>query len=340
MRKEHICMKIHVYGVKNEEKEVLQRLGAELDAELSLSDALPSPNSAYDAEGCEGVCVSGEGSVDRLILRCWKNVGIKVMAIRSESHAHVDLEAAGETGIRVCGASVSPASEAEFALLLTLASLRRLPEGVYAGRTLNGKTAVLLGDRETADHVLPLLKAFGCHPAGEPSPEAEEKPQAAETDLVSRVRSMLRPKESAPAAPVNAGAAPCDLVLLLGPCEGENAPCLDAAFFSSLRDGTVLVSVGGEACIDLPALVKALESGRISALGMDLSAPKQSYLPVQTAAAPEREEALRRLRAMDRVFLTENLARRTVDAAEECCRSALDGLIRLLKGKDCPTKLA
>ncbi len=335
-------MKIHVYGVKNEEKEPLQRLSAQLGAELVLSEELPSPNSAYDAEGCEGVCVSGEGKVDRLILRCWKNIGVKAVAIRTEAHGHVDLEAAREAGLRVCGASVSAVSEAEYALLLTLAGLRRLPEGVFAGRNLNGKTACVLGDPETAALVVPLLEAFGCHVAGKEEPteaeEAGEAPKAPESGPVSRLFSLFSPKEEAPAQEAPS-AAPCDLVLLLGPCAGGDAPTPDRAFFEGLAGSTVLVSVLAEDRIDLPALVQAIENGRISALGMDLAAPKQSYLPIQAALSPEREEALKKLRRMDRVFLTENLARRTEDAAMEACRSALEGLIALVEGKDCATKL-
>ncbi len=336
-------MKIHVYGVRKEEKASLEHLGGLLDAELSLSEALPSPASAYDAEGCEGVCVSDEGKVDRLILRCWKNIGVKALAIRSESSENVDLEAARETGLKVCGAVSTPRSESELALLMTLACLRRLPEGVFAGRTLYGRTARVLGDEETVQAVLPLLEAFGCLVEGSEAP-AEEAPRVPEGRSISRsILSIFRTEESEdkqePAPqPAEGESAPADIVLVLGPT-GEDTPVLDADFFAALKDGTVLVVVGAEDRVDLPILASAIESGRIGALGLDLAAPKQSYLPLQRAAAPEREAALKKLRAMDRVFLTDHLARRTLDAADEICRSALEGLLNLIHGRDCPTKL-
>jgi phosphoglycerate dehydrogenase-like enzyme len=192
-------------------------------------------------------------------LRLIQKIGVGVNTI--------DLEAARARGIAVCNLPGTNApAVAELALLLMLgraAQVSRFDAAVRAGRgwalepavqdrlgELGGRTVGLVGYGAVPRVLAPVLSALGCrilYAARVPKPDAlgEWRPLEA-----------LLPE--------------ADIVSLHVPQTPETTRLIDAAALARMKPGAVLVNTARGGLVDQAALVRALESGRLAAAGLDV----------------------------------------------------------------------
>ena len=242
-------------------------------------------------------------------LRLIQKIGVGVNTI--------DLAAATARGIAVCNLPGSNApAVAEMTLLLMLACLRRLPlldAATRAGRgwaldaaaqdewgELGGRTVGLVGFGAIPRALAPLLAAFGCaviHTTRTRRPDAAPGWRAL-PDLL----------------------AEADIVSLHVPLGADTAGLIDAASIARMRPGAVLVNTARGGLVDQPALIDALESGRLGAAGLDVFAHEP--------AGPD--EA--RLLALDRVVASPHVAWLTTGTWERSLDRAADNCRRLARG--------
>ncbi|MCX7381257.1 MAG: 2-hydroxyacid dehydrogenase [Alphaproteobacteria bacterium] len=191
-------------------------------------------------------------------LRLIQKIGIGVNTI--------DLDAARARGIAVCNLPGSNApAVAEMALLLMLATLRRLPmfdARLRAGQwatppliqdslgELHGRTVGLIGYGAIPQHLAPILAAMGCK-------------------LLYTARS---PKPGALATYVDRDTllAQADIVSLHIPLTPETERCIDAAAIARMKPGAILINTARGGLVDQTALTAALASGHLAAAGLDV----------------------------------------------------------------------
>ena len=194
-------------------------------------------------------------------LRLIQKIGVGVNTI--------DLAAAAARGIAVCNLPGTNArAVAEMTLLLILAALRRLPlldRATRAGdgwrldpalqdslHELGGKTVGLVGYGAIPAVLAPMLRAMGCrlvYTARTAKPEAIAERRAL-ADLL----------------------AESDVVSLHVPLTPETANMIDAAAFTRMKPGAVLVNTARGGLVDQAALVGALTGGHLGAAGLDVFA--------------------------------------------------------------------
>jgi phosphoglycerate dehydrogenase-like enzyme len=206
------------------------------------------------------------------------------LVLQTGGHAyHVDQEAATGRGIVVAlsrRARMASASVPELTLGLMLAVLRRihplaaeLADGGWPpamGGTLAGRTLGILGLGRHGWPVARIAGAFGmlvlawdrdpgrAYPDDEPV--AERLPL---DDLLAR----------------------SDVVSVHLKLSPESTGLLDAERLARLRPGAILVNTARGAIVDEPALVAALQSGRLAGAGLDVFAtePLPAGHPLRTA---------------------------------------------------------
>jgi len=98
-------MKIHAFGVRDDEKQAFEQISAQCGVEVTLSDETPSLENADLVKGYEGVTVLGMGNIDRDLLRCYSENGVRFLSTRTIGYNNIDLVAAKELGIKVCNAA-------------------------------------------------------------------------------------------------------------------------------------------------------------------------------------------------------------------------------------------
>jgi phosphoglycerate dehydrogenase-like enzyme len=119
-----------------------------------------------------------------------------------------------------------------------------------------GKTMLIVGYGRIGQRLAKLANAFDMRVVG------LRRNPASETGAANEVRSISELHALLPQA---------DVVVLTCPLTPETTNLIDAQAFAAMKPGAVLVNVARGAVVDEPALVEALQSGRISAAGIDVT---------------------------------------------------------------------
>ncbi len=238
-------------------------------------------------------------------LRLIQKIGVGVNTI--------DLETARARDIAVSNMpETNSQAVAEMTLALMLAALRRLPALDRATRRgagwdlpaaiqddlgeVGGRTVGLVGYGAVPARLAPVLRALGArvlYTARTPKPEATAEWRAL-PDLLAQ----------------------SDIVSLHVPLTAETERLIDAAAIARMKPGAVLVNTARGSLVDEPALVAALEDGRLRAAGLDVFAEEPT-----TTDNP--------LLALENVVVSPHLAWLTMETIERSLEVALDNCRRL-----------
>jgi len=211
-----------------------------------------------------------------------------------------DRAAFAAAGVRLAsGQGVNERAVAEHAMAMILAAMRRLPEardnqarrrwrpmiGDPAAREdeLGGKTMVILGLGRIGRRLARLARAFEMRVIG------VRRSPATPDDPVDQVLPPARLAEAAAAA---------DILVLTCPITPETRGLVDAGVLAAMRPTAWLCNVARGGVVVEPALVAALEAGRLAGALLDVAA--EEPLP---AASP--------LWAMPNVLITPHAAGET-----------------------------
>ena len=193
----------------------------------------------------------------RVIVRC--GVGVD----------NVDLKAAGRLGIVVCNVPDYGSEEvADHALLLLLAATRRLTtlhnavvngawdaSLIYGVPRLRGRTVGVIGCGRIGTAFTLRAKALGLRVI------FYDPYQPAGLDKALGVERCHRLEEMLPQ---------CQFLSLHCPLTDETRHILNERALGLLPAGAVVVNTARGGCIDLNALVAALDAGRLAAAGLDV----------------------------------------------------------------------
>ncbi len=170
-----------------------------------------------------------------------------------------------------------PVSEAALAYMLSLA--RRMPEATHAqdkkewtrwpSQLLNGKTVGILGVGLIAEYLAPICKALGMTTVGissspRPAPGFD---RTAHRDDLAKIAGEL------------------DFLVALTPLTAETRNIIGAKVFAAMKPTAYLVNVARGGVVDEPALIEALNSGKIAGAALDVfaSEPLPSTDPIYNA---------------------------------------------------------
>jgi phosphoglycerate dehydrogenase-like enzyme len=232
-----------------------------------------------------------------------------------------DKPALSAAGIRLASAAgVNARAVSEHAMALILALARRLPEardnqtkqfwrgmiGDLSGREdeLGGKTLVIVGLGRIGNRLAELAKAFDMRVLATRRDPALGG-DAHEVHGLSALKSLL------PQA---------DFVALTCPLTPETERLINAETLALLKPSAALVNVARGRCVDEPALIAALNAGRLTAAALDTT--------VEEPLAPTSP-----LWAMPNVFVTPHTAGETRRYEDNVLDILVENLDRLSRGE-------
>ncbi|MDF1603830.1 2-hydroxyacid dehydrogenase [Nocardioides sp. YIM 152315] len=166
-------------------------------------------------------------------------------------------------GVLLCnGRGIHDTSTAELALTLILSSLRGVPRFVRDQDSHRWRPGwrPALADRRV------LIVGYGA--VGE---AIERRLLPFETEVVRVARRARDGVHAIDELPTLLPAA--DVVVLVVPLTDETRGLVDAGFLAAMKDGALLVNLARGAVVDTPALIEALDSGRIHA-AVDVTDPE------------------------------------------------------------------
>ncbi len=248
--------------------------------------------------------------------------GLRLVGICRNALNQVDVEAATERGIAVVhapGRNTNAVAEMTLGLMLSL--LRRLPQAhgmvsgggwrdpalgyrLFRGREIAGSTIGVIGFGQIGRAVARTCIALGAN-------VLTYDPLVHETEMTS---------VGATNATLDDLAARSDIITLHVPAVDATQRMIDAAFLARMQPHAYLINTSAGSVIDTPALVAALESGRVAGAALDVF--EGQPLP---ASSP--------LMSAPNLLLTPHIGGATAETVERHSRMMADEIERLIAGE-------
>jgi len=265
-----------------------------LDVRLGLSkEALLGCIGEYDAM----ITRSGT-TVDRALLDAATR--LKIVARAGVGIDNVDVDYASARGVIVVNAPFGNTnSAAEHTMALLLSACRHIPaanaslkagewkRAKFTGVELKGKTAGVIGLGKVGGRVATRLKAFECEVlACDPYISAKRA-----HDLGVRLVSLEEICRT------------CDIITPHTPLNDETRGMIGVGELALMKEGVILLNVARGGILDEPALLAALQAGKVSLAAVDVYSEEPPISPL-----------MKSLIAQDRLVVTPHLGANTQEA--------------------------
>lgn len=321
-------MKLFVYAMREfDELGFFADICKEYGVEFDYSPRYCTIETADLAAGCDAVSVTTT-TIDRPLVERFKELGVKVIATRSIGIDHIDLVACRDLGIRVSHAAYDPESVADYAIMLAMMCLRRMPQTLdrarvqdytlkgKIGRDISGCTVGIVGTGRIGGTVAKHLQGFGCKLlAYDPYRNPEVERIATYMDLDELL-------------------AQSDVVTLHAPATKDNHHMIDAHALGLMKDDAVLVNTGRGALVDTDALIDTLEAGRLTGVALDVLEHEDGLYYMNRVGDVIANRRLAVLRSFPNVILTPHAAFYTDVDVYQMAETVVRGTVALLTGKE------
>ena len=307
----------------------LDELSRELEFEYNWTTEYPTPDNAHLAEGADSLSIMTNPMTPEL-LDVYHDMGIRGIATRSIGYDHIDLDHARGIGLRIGHAAYPPQSVANYAVMLMLMVLRRVPlilrqnavqdfslEGKL-GRDVSSCTVGVVGTGTIGECVIRHLQGFGCSVlAYDPYPKGSLEGLAEYTTLDKLLERS-------------------DAVTLHAPGLPSNRHMIGREQLASMKAGAVIVNAARGSLIDTDALIDALESGHLGGAALDTIEHESNlyYLDKTREVLPNRDRAV--LMSLPHVIVSPHMAFYTHDDVEGMVRTSTRALLAFTRGEDSP----
>jgi D-lactate dehydrogenase len=259
-------MKIIIYSAHGFEKDHILRANNNRHELKFISPYLGIETAAL-SKGFDtaSLFVNDDGSAP--VLEILKSNGIKYIALRTAGYNHVDLVAAKKLGLKVANVpEYSPYSVAEHTLALILVLNRKLIRAHnrvmdlnfsldgLTGFDLHGKTVGIIGVGKIGATVAKILHGFGCRLLG--------------YDL--SVNTQLQENLALAYVDLDTLCSNSDIITLHAPLNTHTHYIINKKQIEKMKDGVMLINTSRGGLVNTKEVVRALKSGKIGYLGMDV----------------------------------------------------------------------
>lgn len=262
---------------------------------VSLSAA-----TAALAHGIPVVSLFVNDDASAAVLRQLAAGGTRMLALRSAGFNHVDLVTAKAlqlTVARVPAYSPYAVAEHTVGLILTLnrklhRAFARVREQNFSlngllGFDLHGKTIGIIGTGQIGSVLARIMTGFGCRIlACDPVQNAD--------CVALGVRYVALPELLAQS----------DIVSLHCPLNADTKHLLNDQTLQQMKPGAMLINTGRGALIDSMAVIRAIKTGQLGALGMDVYEEEAGLFFADHSGDILTDDVLARLMTFPNVFIT------------------------------------
>ena len=267
---------------------------------------------------------------DQPMLKKLHDMGVKCIATRTIGYDHIDVDYAKSLGMGVIHISYSPNSVADYAIMMMLMGLRRMPHIMERANiqdyTLKGKigrelpdcTVGIIGTGRIGRTVIRHLSGFGCKMLAYDLYENEEVKQYAEyTDLDTLLKNS-------------------DVITLHAPATDDNYHMIDASAIEKMKQDVVIINCARGALIDTDALIEGIESGKVGFAGLDVVEHESGLYYFNRMGEPLHNPKLAILRSYSNVLVSPHTAFYTEEAVANMAENSIIGAMKYINGEDTP----
>ncbi len=320
-------MKIAFFNTKSYEQEFFDRFNTVHEIDY-LPLQLNEKTSAL-AAGHEAVCVFVNDKINKETIRLLKAVGVRLIALRCAGYNNVDLQAAGEAGIKIVRVpAYSPYAVAEHAVALILTLNRkthkaynRVREGNFSleklmGFDLHGKTVGVIGTGKIGSLFAQMMIGFGCNIiAYDLYPDTSLLSHGV---IYSKLEDLL---------------SKSDIISLHCPLTPETKHIINERTISMMKKGAMLINTSRGGLIEANAVVNALKAHHLAYLGIDVYEQEENVFFHDLSETIIQDDILMRLMSFPNVLITSHQGFFTEEALTQIAQTTLENISAFEKGK-------
>jgi len=293
-------MNTAVFSTKPYDEEYLRAAAVPAGHELVFFEPRLTGLTVRLAEGFSAVCAFVNDHLDAGVLAELRRQGTQLIAMRCAGYNNVDLAEARRLGMTVARVpAYSPHAVAEHTVALMLALERKLykaynrvREGNFAldgllGCELHGRTAGIVGTGKIGAIVARILAGFGCRLLAYDvarNPEVEAL-GGRYVDLDELCRES-------------------DAITLHCPLVPGTYRIINEDTLRQMKPGVMLINTSRGKLIDSEAVVRALKSGKIGALGLDVYEEEADLFFEDLSSEVLQDDVFARMLTFPNVFIT------------------------------------
>lgn len=323
-------MKIAFYNTHTFEKPFFIHENQNYDHSITFLETKLNEQTVELARDHDCVCAFVYDHLNGGVLSRLKELGVRLIALRSAGFNHVDLEAAAKLNLPVVRVpAYSPYSVAEHTVALILALNRKIFQAVsrvrennfsldgLIGFDLHGKTVGIIGTGKIGSVVAKIMRGFGCNVLAydiSPNLELGENLNIQYVDLPYLLKNS-------------------DIVTLHVPLTPRTHHIIDVTAFVQMKPRAMLINTGRGGLIDTQALIQALKNNRIGYAGLDVYEEEEGIFFENLSGHVIQDDILMRLLTFPNVILTSHQAFLTKEALENIAHETLKNISDFELGK-------
>ena len=257
-------MKMIAYAVEPEEIPIFEKYYRDYNIDLKLLSEKPDSTNIALANGYDCINVLSDTYITDEMWDGFHACGVRIAVTRCIGMEHMNKAYADKLGIKIFNISYSPASVADYAIMMMLMLLRNVKpimqrylgqdytmSGIR-GRELPNMTVGVIGAGHIGQTVIKHLSGFGCpilYWNRRPKKELDGLATYCELDdLLSQ----------------------SDIVSLHIASNNETYHFMDSDRINSMKPGAILINTARGPIVDSAALIDALESKQLAGAGLDV----------------------------------------------------------------------
>jgi D-lactate dehydrogenase len=321
-------MKVAVFNNKPYIKQFFTLANSKFHHELVFLEEHLDAESAELSRGSQGVCIFVNDLATADVLQQLKDIGIKLIALRSAGFNNVDLKTAEKLGMCVVRVpAYSPYAIAEHTVGLILALNRRIyrahtrvREGNFSldglmGFDLHGTPVGIIGTGKIGQIVAQILHGFGCKLyAYDPN----EDPGCLELGVKYVTLQEIYKR--------------CYIITLHCPLIPQTYHLIDEKAVSMMQDCVMLINTSRGALIDTKAVIGGLKNERIGYLGLDVYEEEGDLFFEDLSNQIIQDDVFARLLMFPNVIVTGHQAFFTHNAVQAIAETTLANITAFERG--------
>jgi D-lactate dehydrogenase len=322
-------MKVLVYDSHSYDREFLDAANQGRH-QLDYTAAQLDLQTAALADGYEAVCLFVNDLAPGETLERLHAGGVRAIAQRSTGYNNIDLEAAERLGVTAMRVSFySPYSVAEHAVALLMTLNRRIHRAFnrtrefnfrlagLMGRDIHGSTVGVVGTGKIGAIFASIMKGFGCHLLGY---DVRQNPDCVALGMeYVELNDLLRQS---------------DVISLHVPLFPATHHMINAETLALVKEGAFLINTSRGALVNTEALIKAIESGHLAGVGLDVYEEEQGKFFRDLSDKPMSDEVLARIMSFPNVLVTGHQAFFTRDAYTTIAETTIRNLDDFAAGRE------
>ena len=324
-------MKIAFFDTKSYDIPSFEKYGNKAGIEFKFFETKLNRDTATLANGCDGVCVFVNDTVDADVIDKLYGMGVKAIALRCAGYNNVDVRHAYDKVHVFHVPAYSPYAVAEHAIAMLLTSIRRIHKAYIrtkdhnfslsglTGFDIHGKTVGVIGTGRIGRVFIDICKGFGMNVI------AYDK-FPSENSGVNYVSLDEMFEKS-------------DIISLHCPLTEETRHMIDENAIGKMKKGVVIINTSRGALIDADALLNGIKSRKVGAACLDVYEEESDIFFEDFSGHIMDDDTLARLISMPNVIVTSHQAFLTEEALNNIAETTVNNIVSFFKNDYCENEL-